>query len=633
MHEESINGKKYILVIIDDYSRFIWVKFLRSEDEVPKVIIICLKQIQVRMNATIRNVRTDNGTKFMNQTFHEYYENVRISHQTSIACTPQQNIVVIKWNHTLVEAAHAMLIFSKALLFLWTEAVNTASYTQNRSPHTYLLQKTPYELMHKKKPNLSYLHVFGSLCYPTNDSEDLGKLKAKADIGIFIGYAPAKKAFRIYNKRNQLIMETIHVPFDELTSMASEQFKSPKTLHFHDDPLHETLHEESNSQGLSSNVWPSHNPFEFFRRWTKNHPIENEIRDPYRSVSIRNRLKTDAMWCYFDAFLTSVEPNNLKEEMIESLWIDAMQEEIHDFKWMSKTAFLNGELCEVVYVTQPKGFVDQDEPNHVYRLKKSLNDLKQAPRACKAGRDILLMSMMGKMSFFLGLQISQNPRGIFINQSTYAFEIIKKYGMLSSDLVDTPMVDKSKLDEDLQGKPVDPTHYCGIIGSLMYITSSRPDIVFVVCMCAQVQAKPTKKHLHSVKRIFRYLKGTVDMGISYSKDSCITLTAYADADHAEYYELKFNKIPLYCDNKSAIALFYNNVQLSRSKHIYVRYHFIKEQVENGVVELYFIRTKYQLACIITKALPRERFNFLKEKLGMKSMSPDTLKNLAEEEEE
>ncbi|GJT79630.1 retrovirus-related pol polyprotein from transposon TNT 1-94 [Tanacetum coccineum] len=300
------------------------------------------------------------------------------------------------------------------------------------------------------------------------------------------------------------------------------------------------------------------------------------------------------------------------------------------------------------------------------------------------------MSMMMQMTFFLGLQISQSPRGIFINQSNYALEIIKKYGMLSSDPINTPMVGKSKLDKDLQGKPVDPTHYRGMICSLMYLTSSIPDLVFVVWMCARYQVKPTEKHLHAVKRVFRYLKGTIDMGLWYSKYSCITLTAYADVDHvgcqdtrqstsesaqflgdklvscsskkkkstaissteAEYialsgccaqilwmrsqlteYGLKFNKIPLYCDNKSAIALCCNNVQHSKSKHINVRYHFIKEQVENGVVELYLVRTEYQLANIFTKALPRERFNFLIEKLGMKSMSHETLKSLAEEEDE
>ncbi|GJW67248.1 hypothetical protein Tco_0121672 [Tanacetum coccineum] len=298
--------------------------------------------------------------------------------------------------------------------------------------------------------------------------------------------------------------------------------------------------------------------------------------------------------------------------------------------------------------------------------------------------------MIGQMSFFLGLQISQSPRGIFLNQSKYAYEIIKKYGLLSSDSVDTPMVEKNKLDEDLQGTPVDATLYRGMIGSLMYLTSSRPDLIYAVCLCARYQAKTTEKHLNAVKRIFRYLKGTINMGLWYLKDTDMSLTTYSDADHtgyqdtrcstsgspkflgdkliswsskkqkstgisstkAEYialsgccaqilwmrsqltdYGFQFNKIPLYCDNKSAIVLCCNNVQHSRAKHIDVRYHFIKEQVENGIVELYFVRTECQLADIFTKPLPRERFNFLIEKLGMRSMSPDTLKRLTEKEEE
>ncbi|GKE85121.1 retrovirus-related pol polyprotein from transposon TNT 1-94 [Tanacetum coccineum] len=187
MRVESINGKKYILVIVDDYSRFTWVRFLRSKDEASGAIIKCIKNIQVHLNATVQNVSTDNGTEFVNQTLRDFYENVRISHQTSVARTPQQNGVVERRNRTLVEAARTMLIFSKAPLFLWSEAINTACYTQNRSLIHLRYNKTSYELVHEKKPDLSFLHVFGSLCYPANDSEDLGKLNAKADLGIFVG--------------------------------------------------------------------------------------------------------------------------------------------------------------------------------------------------------------------------------------------------------------------------------------------------------------------------------------------------------------------------------------------------------------------------------------------------------------
>ncbi|GJR06268.1 retrovirus-related pol polyprotein from transposon TNT 1-94 [Tanacetum coccineum] len=494
----------------------------------------------------------------------------------------------------------------------------------------------------------------------------------------------------------------------EHSPIISQGFEDlPKTPTFHDDPLNESPQEDSTYQGSSSNVRQLHTLLEHLGRWTKDHPIANVIGDPSRSISTRKQLKTDAMWCYFDVFLTSIEPKNFKQAMTEPSWIDAMQEEIHEFerlevwelvsypdnvfliklKWIYKAirifianaahknmtiyqmdfkmAFLNGELKEEVYVFQPEGFVDQDNPSHVYKLKK------QAPRAWydmlssflisqqfskgvvdptlftrHAGNDILLvqiyvddiifassntamcdefsnqmtnkfkMSMMGQMSFFLGLQISQSLKGIFINQFKYASEIVKKYGLHSTDFVDTPMIENKKLDEDLQGKPVDATLYRGMIGSLMYLTSSRPNLNYVVCLCARYQAKPTEKHLQAVKRIFRYLNRTIHMGLWYSKDTDMSLTAYADADHAgcqdtrrstsgsahflgdklvswsskkqksiaissteaEYialsgccsqilwmcsqltdYGFKFNKIPLYCHNKSAITLCCNNV--------------------------------------------------------------------------
>ncbi|GJW84046.1 retrovirus-related pol polyprotein from transposon TNT 1-94 [Tanacetum coccineum] len=226
MRVASINGKKCIIVIMDDYSWFTWVKFLASKDEAPDFIIKFLKMIQVRLNALVRNIRTDNETEFVNQTLCSYYESVSISQETSVARSPQQNGVIERRNRTLVEATRIMLIYAKSPLFLWAEVVTTVCYTQNRSIIRRHHGKTPYEILHDRKPDLFYLYVFGALCYPNNDSEDLGKLQVKADIGIFIRSAPKKKAYRIYNRRTIKIIETIHVDFDELTAMASEQISS-----------------------------------------------------------------------------------------------------------------------------------------------------------------------------------------------------------------------------------------------------------------------------------------------------------------------------------------------------------------------------------------------------------------------
>ncbi|GKC03203.1 retrovirus-related pol polyprotein from transposon TNT 1-94 [Tanacetum coccineum] len=507
---------------------------------------------------------------------------------------------------------------------------------------------------------------------------------------------------------------TSHLPSSPLDTSVDElenTITTPGSDSFGNSVTYEFDSEASSSGTVNVHTTHLNNPpLEHAQKWTKDHPLENVIGDINRPVSTRRQLETDAMWCFFNDFLENVEPKNFKEAVQYPCWIDATQEEIHKFerlaawelvpaplhslviglKWVYnikldeygdilknkarlvakgyrqeagidfeesfapmdvKTAFLNGELNEVVYVSQPERFVDPDLPTHVYILKKALYGLKQAPHACydelsrffmstgfskgvvdptlftiKTGKHILLvqiyvdgiifastnpksceifanemsstfnMSMMGQMSFFLGLQISQNPRGIFINQSKYALEILKKYRLDFSASVDTPMVEKMKLDEDRQGKLVDPTCFRGMVGSLMYLSASRLDIVFVVCMCARYQVVKTPDEMRS---------------------------------QLSDYGFKFNKIPLYCDNQSAIALCCNNVQHSRSKHIDIRHHFIKEQVENRVVEVYFVEMKYQLADIFTKALPRERFELLLPLLGMKQMSPETLKELQE----
>nr|GEW80915.1 retrovirus-related Pol polyprotein from transposon TNT 1-94 [Tanacetum cinerariifolium] len=223
MRIASINRKRHVLVIVDDYSRYTWVYFLRSKDEAPKVIKTFLKRIIVLLQSPVVIIRTDNGTEFKNQVLKEYFDSVGISHQVSSVRTPQQNGVVERRNRTLVEAAGTMLIFSRALLFLWAETIATACFTQNRSIIHRRFNKTPYELINGRKLDISFLHVFGALCYPKNDCEDLGKLGAKGDIGFFIGYSADSCAYRVYNRRTKKIMKTMNVSFDELSVMAFEQ--------------------------------------------------------------------------------------------------------------------------------------------------------------------------------------------------------------------------------------------------------------------------------------------------------------------------------------------------------------------------------------------------------------------------
>ncbi|GJR18912.1 retrovirus-related pol polyprotein from transposon TNT 1-94 [Tanacetum coccineum] len=506
----------------------------------------------VRVASVNRN-KTNNGTEFVNQTLREY-KKVGISHETYVARYLQKNCVVERRNRTLIEATRTILIYAKALLFLWAEAVATACYTKNRSIIRLHHGKTPYELLHDKLPDLSFFHVFGALCYLTNDSKNLGKLQPKADIDFDELTTMASEHNSLEPALHEMTLATISlglvsnpppstpfVPpsrtdwdllfqplFDELltpppsvdlpapkvispitkvvapepdvstsspssttvdqdapspsNSQASPETQSPvisndveeenhdlDVAHMNNDPFSGIPIPENNSKVSSSldvipNIVQTAAPnLEHVNKWTKDHPLDNIIDDLERPVSTRLQLHEQALFCYYDAFLTSVEPNNYKDALTQACWIEAMQEELNKFerlevwelvprpdkvmvitlKWIYKvkldelggilkhkarlvaygyrqeeginfeesfalvarldairiflafathlnmivyqmdvmTTFLNNILRKEVYVSQPAGFVDKDNPNHVYKLKKALYGLKQAPRA------------------------------------------------------------------------------------------------------------------------------------------------------------------------------------------------------------------------------------------------------------
>nr|GEU51227.1 hypothetical protein [Tanacetum cinerariifolium] len=385
-------------------------------------------------------------------------------------------------------------------------------------------RKTLYELLHDRKPDLSYLYVVGTLCYPTNDSEDLGKLKAKANVGIFIGYALAKKAYRIYNRRTRRIMETIHVDFDDLTAMASEQSSLGPALN------------ELTPGTLSSRLMP---------QASCSTPFVPPTRDDW------DTLLQSLFDKYFRPLPCVDHPNNVHS---------VNQPPEHISKW-----------------TKDHPIDNVIELNEFERLEV----WKLVPRLDRVM--IITLKWIYKVK-------------------------------LDEQGVDTPMVEKSKLDEDLQGKAVDPTRYHGMIGTPMYLISSRPDLQFddsCIALTSFADAdhagcQDTRRstyismHLLSDRLMSWLTKKQKSTAISSTEAECIALSGCCAQilwmrSQLTDYGLGFNKIPLYCGNKSAIALYCNNVQHSRSKHIDIRCHFIKEQVKNEVVELYFVRTEYQMA--------------------------------------
>nr|GFB40409.1 hypothetical protein [Tanacetum cinerariifolium] len=221
--------------------KYTWTYFLRSKDETPEVLIDFLRLVQRGLQAQVRVVQTDKGTEFVNQTLHAYFAG--ILHQTSIARTPKQNGVVERWNRTLVEAARTMLSAAKVPLFFWAEAIATACFTQNRSLVISRHEKTPYHIINDQKPSVKFFHIFVSICYIVRDGENLDKIKEKGDECIFVGYSTQSRAYRVFNKRTRVIMESIHVNFDELPQMASDQLSS--------DPVHECQSMALNHDSLS----------------------------------------------------------------------------------------------------------------------------------------------------------------------------------------------------------------------------------------------------------------------------------------------------------------------------------------------------------------------------------------------
>nr|GEX79226.1 uncharacterized mitochondrial protein AtMg00810-like [Tanacetum cinerariifolium] len=537
---KSLNKKSYCLVVIDDYSRFTSVFFLATKDETSPILKTFITGLENQLSLKVKVIRSDNRLEFKNNDLNQFCRMKGIKREYSVPRTPQQNGIAERKNRVLVTKPH---------------------------------NKTPYELLNGRTPSIGFMRPFGYPVTILNTLDSLGKFDDKVNEGFLVGYSISSKAFRVFNSRTRIVQETLHVNFlENKPNVTGEEIKQQYMLfpvwssgstnpqNTDGDAAFDEKEPEFNEKKPESkvNVSPSssaqskkHDDKTKREAKGKSH-VDSFIR--FRNLSADFEVFFDNSINEFNAagslvlIVGQISPNNTNTFSAagpsnaaaspthgKSSFSPIPTTRVHkDYpvtqiigdlslatQTRSMSAFLYGSIEEEVFDCQPPGFED---PNY------SNKDLCKAFE--KLMKDKFQMSLMGELTFFLGLQVKQKKDGIFISQDKYVAKILKKFGLTDGKLASTPRDTEKPLLKDPNGENVDVHTYRSMIGSLMYLTSSRPDIIFTVCACACFQVTPKASHLHAVKMIFRYLKGKPHFGLWYPKDSPFDLVDYSDSDYA-----------------------------------------------------------------------------------------------------
>ncbi|GJU72238.1 retrovirus-related pol polyprotein from transposon TNT 1-94 [Tanacetum coccineum] len=708
----SLNHKWYCLVVTDDFSRFTWTFFLKSKDETFRILRNFITEIENLKDLKVKIIRCDNGGEFRNKEMDEFCSRKGIKREFSNARTPQQNGVAERRNRTLIEAARTMLADAKLPVTFWAEAVNTACYVQNRvlviKPHN----KTPYELFNERSscPLSPYriLRPFGCNIMILNTLDHLGKFDAKGDEGYFVGYSLSSKAFRVFNKRTKKVDENLHVDF--LENQPIEKGTGPNWL-FDIDTLTKSMNyvpvvvagtpstnfsgtKEDANQAMKENVsslrfialpnWFHEDQMATSNYFTRNSDAFSEKDDSQKKQDriISNTDVSESSGNTNPTAITKVPTADQVEHVLSSIVETEVptvsshvlkikrerrgfcienkarlvaqghtQEEGIDYEevfapvarieairlflayasYMGftvyqmdvKSAFLYGTIDEEVYVMQPPGFQDSQFPDKVYKgiLQDNINDKGYWDSGCSR-------HMTGNISYMS--EYEPYNRGYV------------SFGHGGGMITGKGTIKIGKLE----------------IGSLMYLTTSRPNIMFDFCACARQQVTPKEYHLYAVKRIFRYLKGHPKLGLWYPKESPFDLVAYSDSDYgganqdrksttrgcqflgrrliswqckkqtimatstteAEYvaaasgcrqvlwiqnqlldYMYNFMNTKIYIDNNSVICIVKNLVYHSKTKHSEIRHHFIRDCYKKKLINVDHIHIDDNVADLLTKA--------------------------------
>ncbi|KAJ0677880.1 putative RNA-directed DNA polymerase [Helianthus annuus] len=709
MKHKTTFGDAYCLVVTDDYSRFSWVSFMAHKSETPGILKDLLTMLENLYTLKVKRIRSDNGTEFKNQVMDEFCTSKGILHEYSSRYTPQQNGVAERKNRTIIETARTMLVESELPIQFWGEAVSAACYTLNRVLTVKRHGKTCFELLQRRKPDLSYLEPFGAPCTMI---EPDGKFGAKAIEGFFLGYATPN--FRVWNlatKKIELWSEVrvqrytspVRAPGDPWMFDYDGLFDSFNLPTFDEESAAARMLLESDNAAVSPLVRPI--VVDPQASTCVNNMVQNEV---FEDAADYNDSSED------DEYHDAAEGSSAPAAPVQGASVDTPHTQNVDTAEGNASTSTHIPGVELVVdlnlnnlginarvPDNPEMRIHDTHPQQniigdVHRGVQTRNQLRNNRNAGlysairESGQqndctlfikeqdgDLLLvqrimqdkfeMSAMGEMNFFLGLQVQQTESGIFIHQTKYVGDILSRFQMSDATPIGTPLPTNHGITPDLKGEPVSPSYYRAMIGSLMYLTASRPDIMYPTCLLARYQVNPKASHLAAVKRIFRYLKAYPDTGLWYPRDNNFDLIAFSDSDfggckidgksttagcqflgnrlvtwqckkqtcvatstcEAEYiaassccsqvlwiqqqlrdYGFEFLSTPIYVDNSAALDITRNPVQHSKTKHIEIKYHFIRDCFEKRLIDVVKVHTDDQRADLFTKAFDKSRFDFL-----------------------
>ncbi|XP_058722251.1 uncharacterized protein LOC131594177 [Vicia villosa] len=465
--------------------------------------------------------------EYTSNEFHKFCEDEGVERKLTVGYTPQQNGVSERKNQTVMEMAKSMLLEKGLPKTFWPEAVNTAVYLMNRCPTKAVWEKTPFEAWSGRTPSVNHLKIFECVCYAQIPKQKRTKLEETSERCVFIGYSSMSKGYRLYNLKTNNVIISRDVVFDENASWNWEEDKMKEKT------VPAIILQQQNSAA------------------------ENEQLAPYGSIErakARLIVKGYAQQPGIDYSETFSLVARL--DTIRTVIALAAQKGWNLYQLDVKSAFLIGELKEEVYVQQPQGFVTKGQEKKVYKLKKALYGLKQAPRAwyseivsyfiqqgfqrSQSEHTLYVkhqemmkkyeMSDLGLLHDFIGIEVYQDEYGVFICQRRYAENILKKFGMNGCKPVDIPLVVNEKLKKEDGGRLVDASMYRSLVGSLFFLTATRPDLMFAASLLSRFMSKPSHLHLGAAKRVLRYVMGTMKHGIRFEKNSKLEAKDYRDSD-------------------------------------------------------------------------------------------------------